>query len=239
MVGVRSFGDSYTYVMVDESIYPIIASSFISPVYHPCSKDTYEMITREMMSKTRTILYGSGINNLEYKEDILKILLNEFDGTLVIDADGLRILKKYLDILQNTRAKIILTPHMGEFADLIDNDINTLKDSRMKLASDFVNKYHVTLILKDVVTLIIKDSKHIFINNHGNEALAKAGSGDILSGMIMQANVLIKDDFKACMMAVWLFNHLIEMITKDHSKTIYSHELYPVYADRFFKEHGK
>lgn len=239
LIGVRSFGDSYTYVILDESIYPIIASSLINPVYHPCDNDTYERIIKDMIPKTRTILYGSGVNNLEYKEDILRILLSEFDGTLIIDAEGLRILKKYLDNLQNTRARIILTPHMGEFANLIDTDINTLRANRMELALDFVKKYHVTLILKDVITLLIKDDKHIFINNHGNEALSKAGSGDILSGMIMQANAMINDDFKASMMAVWLFNHLIEMIAKDHSKTIYNHELYPVYADKFFREHGK
>lgn len=237
LIGIRSFGDTYTNVILDESIYPIVASSFINPVYHPCTRDTYKEVIRKEIQKTDTVLFGSGINNLEYKEDILKILLNEFDGTLIIDADGIRILKKYLDSLHNTRARIILTPHMGEFSDLIDTDIETIRKERMKIISLFAKKYHITLVLKDAISVLIKDDEHIFINNRGNSALARAGSGDILSGMIMEANAMIKDDFKATMMAIWLFNHLIEKITEDHSKVIYNHELYPVYADQFFKKY--
>ena len=187
------------------------------------------------MHNVDAICYGSGINQLPYQNDILELLLQNSYKTVILDAQAIRLLIDKLFILKLRKPQLIITPHIKEFADLINKPLELVKAHKITYALEFAKEYNTIVVLKDTITIIVSPSGEIHINTIGNQALARAGSGDLLTGFILSLCALIKDNFLACTMAVWFYNYLCEQITKDHSITCFDLELYKEYADAFFK----
>jgi ADP-dependent NAD(P)H-hydrate dehydratase / NAD(P)H-hydrate epimerase len=125
---------------------------------------------------------GAGLNPTTQKL-IIKII-KKVDKPLVIDADGLNALSLDLKSLEGKKNQnLILTPHLGEFSRLTKKRINQIKEERKELAKKFALRYNLNLALKSYKT-IVTDGKMIFENNSDNPAMATAGTGDVLSGMI-------------------------------------------------------
>ena len=101
----------------------------------------------------------------------------------VIDAGGILELKKHIDLLELYGKNIILTPHTGEFARLLDLDAKEIENNRIKYAKEFSLKYNTTIVLKGANT-VVASMGQVFINTNDSPSLATAGSGDILAGII-------------------------------------------------------
>jgi NAD(P)H-hydrate epimerase len=116
---------------------------------------------------------------------ILEYILTKYNGILVIDADGLNTLSKMdLSILNASKAKIILTPHLKEFSRLTGYDVSYINTNSIELVNDFVNKYNVTLLLKGSTT-IVADKNDLYLIDKGSSGMATAGSGDVLTGILV------------------------------------------------------
>jgi NAD(P)H-hydrate epimerase len=113
---------------------------------------------------------------------VVKQLLNA-GLALVIDGGALSALRDNLNLLTN-HDKLVLTPHAAEFQRLIKRS-SLPKDQAglLRLAESFTRKYGITLVLKGHPTRVI-DQQEIYENNSGGPALATAGTGDVLAGMI-------------------------------------------------------
>lgn len=135
------------------------------------------------LKKFTSIVFGMGMGIDEFSENMLLYILENYIGTLVIDADGLTILKNHLDKIKTSKCNIILTPHYGEFSRLVNLPILEIKKDRLNLGINFAKKYNCTLLLKDHRTLIT-NSKSTYINFTGNSSMAMGGMGDVLAGMI-------------------------------------------------------
>ncbi len=79
---------------------------------------------------------------------------------------------------------VILTPHMGEMSRLLEQPVAYIRTNRFSVAEEFSRDNDVTVALKDAVTIITTPYMQSHINLSGNEGMATAGSGDVLSGMI-------------------------------------------------------
>ncbi len=100
----------------------------------------------------------------------------------VIDADALIALK---DILSKADLrKCILTPHLGEFSNLINLPVEEIEKNIFEIGSEFAKQYKTILVLKGAPTITFMNTGDIIINSSGNNGLAKFGSGDVLTGMI-------------------------------------------------------
>lgn len=125
---------------------------------------------------------GGGVNKTLYNK--ICCLLNNYNGVLLIDADGLNCLAKYgLQPLKNAKSKVILTPHVKEFSRIAKVGVQEILNAPCELSRSFAKEYNLTLVLKSSKS-IITDGENLFINERGSTALAKAGSGDMLSGFI-------------------------------------------------------
>ena len=106
----------------------------------------------------------------------------------VIDADGLNLLAKTgewgIGQIRMNPSGYVLTPHMKEMSRLTGYSVQELKDNRRKLLRNYTEKVHAVCVLKDSRTLTAAPDKELWINASGNAAMAKAGSGDVLAGMI-------------------------------------------------------
>lgn len=134
----------------------------------------------EIISNATTIVVGMGMGDNEVTAKYVEYFINNFDGILVIDADGINALSKNVEMLKSTnrKAKIILTPHIGEYERLNSNsDLRPFKVKEWAKAND------VVMVLKSS-TSIITDGESVSVSVVGTPALAKGGSGDILAGII-------------------------------------------------------
>lgn len=132
-----------------------------------------------------TVCIGSGIGKSDRSRKILRTTLEYVQVPCLIDADGLNLIaehQKYMDetILEN----LVITPHMKEMSRLLGTEVAELKSRRLELMNRFVSRYPVTCILKDARTVIASPGSPVYINQSGNAAMAKAGSGDVLAGII-------------------------------------------------------
>ena len=132
------------------------------------------------IEKASAVLIGCGLGK---NTDLVKKTLEKTNTTLIIDADGINSLNGEINIIRQTKAKVILTPHIGEFARLLNVDVSYVKDEKIKLASEFAKENDVTLVLKDAQTLVATKDK-TYVLTKVNSGLAKGGSGDVLSGII-------------------------------------------------------
>ena len=89
-----------------------------------------------------------------------------------------------MELLEESTFPIALTPHMKEMTRLLKCSVAKLNADRMNILTDFVKKYPVVCALKDARTLVAKENHPLFVNTAGNSAMAKAGSGDVLAGVI-------------------------------------------------------
>lgn len=133
----------------------------------------------ERIAKTSTtIVLGAGIGLTSAVKDYLEYFIKSFTGTLIIDADAITTLSQNLGLLKAERkAKIILTPHVGEFNRL------TKWNKTVEEVIAFAKEYNVAIAVKSNAT-IITDGTQIAINVTGTPALAKGGSGDVLAGTV-------------------------------------------------------
>ena len=233
IIGARSVGASYIEVLLPESIYPIVASNEITAVYHP--DDLSNKGFPEAFKKADSVAFGSGMTNHSLKEEYLRYVLKNAKAPVTVDAEGLHILSDN-DGLYKLNRKMILTPHLGEFSLLTGLSIDDIKKNKEEIAVNFAKEKKVTLVLKGPSTLIVSGRGKVTVNDSGNEALARAGSGDVLTGMIAGLCALYEDPYRAAVDAVWLHGHLADEAIRTRSKEVFDLTLYPEFADKFFKE---
>ena len=125
-------------------------------------------------------MIGSGLGLNEQSERYVIDTLKNVKCPLVIDGDALTIVSKHLDLLKSCSMPIILTPHHGEFKRLcFYND----ELEMIEKVSQFALEYGVIVVLKGPNT-IITDGNEVYRNITANKAMATAGMGDVLAGMI-------------------------------------------------------
>lgn len=145
-------------------------------------KDAAEEILR-LSDDYDAVAIGPGLSNNNETTEIMNNVISNIKKPLVIDADGLNAISSNVEIVKDK--EIIMTPHVGEMSRLTGISIPDIKNNIFDVAEDFINKYNVTIVLKDSRTVIGSKTNGIYINNTGNPGMATAGSGDVLTGMIV------------------------------------------------------
>jgi len=138
-----------------------------------------------------------------------EVMISKKKKKLVLDADALNIiaksnpLKEKIKILTREKTTIIVTPHMGEFSRLTGKTIEKLKDNLVQEMMAYSNAYGVILVCKDARTLCTNGEK-IYINQSGNDGMATAGSGDVLTGIITALLAQHMDNMDAACLGVYI-----------------------------------
>lgn len=138
----------------------------------------------EKLKKATAVVLGCGLGTGEEVTEFVIRVLENITCPIVLDADGLNAITKNMEIFDKMKIMPIVTPHIGEMSRLIRKTTTEILDDIVSTAKEFAQKYHAITILKDAHTVIASPEGQIFINTTGNEAMAKGGSGDVLSGII-------------------------------------------------------
>ena len=131
------------------------------------------------LSQFDAIAIGPGIGLSVASNSILTHILKNFTGPIVIDADAVTLISKDLSVLSSNH---ILTPHPGEFTRL-QGFLYDATQRQMQI-EQFVAQFPATLVLKGAGTLVALANHETMINTTGNDGMATAGSGDVLTGII-------------------------------------------------------
>jgi len=137
----------------------------------------------QLAQKTTAIICGMGIGNTEQTQKTVRFLIDNANCPLLLDADALNAISKDVNILNNHKQQIIITPHIGEMARLTGLDVQYIKQNKEMVATQFAQKHNLVVHLKDSNS-ITTDGQNVAINQSGTPAMAKGGSGDLLAGII-------------------------------------------------------
>ncbi len=135
------------------------------------------------------------------------------DLPVILDADGLNLLAKFKKMVLPDR--LILTPHPKEASRLLGKDVSEILANPEDAATEISLNFKCTTVLKGHNTVVCSKKLNIYINETGNSALAKAGTGDVLCGMITGLTAQGMKPFEACKTAVYLHGKAGEFASKD------------------------
>lgn len=156
------------------------------------------------------VAVGPGISVSEKAKTILGSLLAHCDKPLVVDADALNLLARNAGLLKlfafgyrKSDNDVIFTPHLGEFSRLMQCPVAEIKKDMIASCKAFTRKYDVSLVCKDARTLVSKRGKLTYLNASGNDGMATAGSGDVLTGIIAGLLAQGYSGFEAAVMGTY------------------------------------
>ncbi len=144
---------------------------------------------------------GPGIGKSSFEKKVLKEIIKYSDKPIVLDADALNIIANSKKMLEKISANSIITPHPKEFDRLFGDHTST--EERQNTAIKIAELLNIVIVLKGYQTFVTNGSYH-FLNTTGNSGLAKAGSGDALTGLITGLLSQQYNSLNAALIAVYI-----------------------------------
>ena len=205
-------GAGLVYLGVPRCIWAIEAAKCASAMPFPLSDDGEKLTAdalapiRAKLAECNVLALGPGLGRGDGVARLVRALLRETEQPVVLDADGLNALSEDMSALAARRGRVtILTPHDGEFARLLGVSLEELaKRDRAETARDFAVRYGCVLVRKGHRTLVALPDGRVLENSCGGSALAKGGSGDVLTGVIAALLAQGADAERAAACGVWL-----------------------------------
>ena len=208
-------GAGLSTLAVPRFLVPLISANILEVMLYPIESNDKEIIYDKdnidgLIKKVDVLTCGMGLGRSDAAHKIIYHIINEFDGKLTLDADAINIVSENIDILNNAKSKILLTPHMMEFKRLFDSfdkkehSLEDIEKNKLDYAKRFVDKYNVVLLLKGPVTMVISKERGPAYIDRGTPGMATAGSGDVLSGIVTGFLGYIDDIFDASVVSAYI-----------------------------------
>lgn len=174
-------GSGLVKVCTSRKIFPIIQICVSESICQQWDKVKHDLLQYD------GIAIGPGMGAGRRTKKILKRILKEYEKTVVIDADGLNAVasdRELQQLVRQTKASVIITPHIGEAARLLHRE--SLRGiSRLEIGQALRERYGCIVVVKGEDTLVAISDREAYINTTGNPGMATAGSGDVLTGIIV------------------------------------------------------
>lgn len=199
----RKVGAGMVYISCDSHNYNIIANHTISDILkiNNTINEFNDIIKND---KINSILLGCGNGRTQILKDKIFSVLKYAKCPVIFDADAISIFENDKEgkeqLFEAINRTCIFTPHIAEFKRLFEYNENDKVGSVKKAAE----KSKSIIILKGYDTIIASPTGEVVINNHASPYLSIAGSGDVLSGIIVSLIAQGMEEFKAVCCAVWL-----------------------------------
>lgn len=176
-----AMGTGLVHIFTEEANREIIQRTIPEAMLSTYKEPDYKLLDKDLKWAT-TLLIGPGMGSTKDKFDLLKYAIENFNGPILIDADGITNLSRNLDII--AKKEVILTPHVGEMKRLTGLSTDEIDRDFLGVAEDFSEKHNAVCVLKSATTVVSAPDGETYLNMYGNEGMATGGSGDVLSGII-------------------------------------------------------
>jgi len=153
-----------------------------------------------------SLVVGPGLSTSRGARETVRSLIREVELPMVLDADGINVIDCIPEILKEKKGDVIITPHPGELARLIDRTTGEIQQDRIGAARETAETYGVWVVLKGAGTIIADPDGDICIATGGNPGMASGGTGDVLTGLIGGFLAQGADPLTAACAGVWVHN---------------------------------
>lgn len=204
-------GAGLVRILTPESNRIILQTKLPEAIITPYKDEIFSQM-EELLEWADVICAGCGIGTDETSGKIIDSLLGYLCGhqkPCVIDADGLNMISmmdstEREKLLSEAGNNLIFLPHVKEFARLMGKSVEDTKKNRIGLAQQYAKIYNIVLAAKDARTIVTGKDRIPYLNTSGNGAMAKAGSGDVLAGIVTGCIALGMDRFEAASLGVYV-----------------------------------
>ena len=184
-------GSGLVYAIVPETIEMVMSIKLTEAIVKSIADDgrgyfSSQSINQvlEIISNMDAIALGPGMGVDDERVKLVNKIVSSSKSPMIIDADGINCLSKNIDILNQAKAPIIITPNLGEIARLLNLEVEKIAKNGQYYAQYISTKYNIITVLKGNKTIVASPEEEIYVNNTGNPGMATAGSGDVLTGII-------------------------------------------------------
>ena len=202
-------GAGYTKLCVSGELYPHAIGKLPAAVLRE-----YKAIDGDILgADALAVGMGSGVSEQLYV--YIAELLTNYTGTLVLDADALNTISAYgTEVLSKRACRVVLTPHPKEFSRLAECSVKEVLADPVGMAKEFAARFGVTVLLKNNRS-VITDGVRVAVNPTGSPSLAKGGSGDVLSGLLVGTCARGVQPFEAACVASYLLGRAGELVARE------------------------
>jgi ADP-dependent NAD(P)H-hydrate dehydratase / NAD(P)H-hydrate epimerase len=176
----------YVAVAAPESTLPVLETALLEVVKRPLPEDSSgRLLPRssdailEAAEKADAVAIGPGLGRSDGTVELVRILLEQLELPVVLDADALWQLEPFA-----RAAPTVLTPHSGELARLIGLESRDVDAHRLDAARRTASRYGAIVLLKGAGTIVASPREGVLVAGYGTPALATAGTGDVLTGIV-------------------------------------------------------
>lgn len=171
-----------------------------------------------MNSKATALVVGPGLGRDPEARRFIARLLRETTCPLVLDADAIGVLEGRPDVVRSCSQPVVLTPHPGELAELLGQDVDAIQSDRQKFAMMAAEQTGAVVVLKGAGTMIAQEGQATWLNLNGNPGMACGGSGDVLAGLLGGLLAQGIPPVAAACAAVWLHGMAGDMAALQHTQ---------------------
>ena len=216
--GCLRCGVGLAYPVVERSIYPLVAAAAPEGVYRLYDADDSAAKILSLCPQGDSMLVGCGLGVTPRTKELCRELTRSFEGTLILDADGINCMAGHIDEVKERKGPTILTPHPMEMGRLIGKDAHYVQANRFAVATRFAKEQGVVVVLKGAGTIVAAPDGRVAVNLSGNSGLSKGGSGDLLAGMIASLTAQGLPAFEGALAGVWLHGTAGDLAAKRFSR---------------------
>lgn len=217
-----SIGAGIVNVGVPASLNPIVEQKLTEVMSKPLPETQSKSLSREalepinsMVESSSVLALGPGLSSHSETMSLVRTLLPQLKKPIVLDADGINALAENIDILGLINEPVVITPHPGEMARLLKTTVAKVEEDRVGVASKFAAKWGVTVVLKGNHSIVAAADGRVYLNISGNNGMATAGSGDVLTGFIAGLIAQGLDSVEASVLGTYLHGAAGDMGVKE------------------------
>jgi ADP-dependent NAD(P)H-hydrate dehydratase / NAD(P)H-hydrate epimerase len=209
-LGAMRSGAGLVTVATPRSCLPVVAAMAPEYMTEPVDETQqgtvdFAAVDRILDLKTDVIAIGPGLGQAPGTAAFVHALLERTGVPLILDADALNAFTGDPDrLMGREEIDVVITPHPGEMARLLNTSIEAVQRDRLAVARDFARSHRVHVVLKGHRTIVASPDGKTFVNLTGNAGMATGGTGDLLTGMIAAWLAQLLDAEAACKLAVYL-----------------------------------
>jgi NAD(P)H-hydrate epimerase len=170
---------------------------------------------RASLDKAGAVAVGPGIGTGDEQRELVRRVLAEVEQPVVLDADGLNVMNGHAATLRARSAPLVITPHEGELARLLDRSSEDIHSDRVGAVREAAESFGCTVVLKGPRTLTCQEGRGLMVNPTGGSELATAGTGDVLTGIAVALAAGGRDAFTPAWQAAYLHGRAGDLAALD------------------------
>ena len=223
-LGALRCGAGLVTIATPRSCAPILASMAAEYMTEPLDETPegtidYASLDRLLEIKADVIAVGPGLSQSPSTSAFVQALIERAGVPVVLDADALNAFAEEPERLAGRDGvDMIITPHPGEMARLLNVSVEAVQQDRLNVARDFAAAHKVHVILKGHRTIVAGPDNRAFLNLTGNAGMATGGTGDVLTGMLAAWFAQLLDAEAACKIAVYLHGSAGDLAEADEGE---------------------